>query len=75
MAIKVGDLESATRGDLIVGGGAFALGFGADAFFFSDGATSTETGAACMAGALAAKYAVQEVLRRVRRKRRNSAGS
>lgn len=71
MAVKIGNLEFATAGDLIVGGGAFALGFGVDAFFFSGGATSTEAGGACAAGALAAKYAVQTTWKRLRRRKQN----
>jgi hypothetical protein len=69
MAVKFGNLEFATAGDLIAGGGAFAVGFAVDSFLFSGGATSTETGGACAAGALAGKYAAQKVWRRLRKKK------
>ncbi len=67
MGIKVGNLEFATAGDLIVGGGAFSIGFGIDAFLFSGGATSTEAGGASMAGALALKYGIQKAFERLSR--------
>jgi hypothetical protein len=62
MAIKLGGLELATPGDIVVGGGAYAIGFAVDAFFFSGGATSATTAGACAAGALSLKYAVQTAL-------------
>jgi len=64
MAIKLGGLELGTPGDIIVGGGAYAVGFAVDAFFFSGGATSATTAGACAAGALSVKYAIQGALSR-----------
>ena len=68
MAIKIGDLELATPGDVVVGGLAYGVAFATDAFFFSGGATSAETAGAAAAAALGAKYAVQDLVRRWRKK-------
>lgn len=68
MTLKIGDLELATPGDIIVGGGAFAATFAIDAFYFPDGASSVESAGAAAIGALAFKYAVQEIFRRLRKK-------
>lgn len=68
MPFKIGGLELATRGDMIVGGLAYGTTFAIDAFFFTGGATSSEAAGAAAAGALGAKYAIQESLRRWRKK-------
>jgi len=67
MSLKFGDLELATPGDIIVGGGAFACAFAVDAFFFPEGASSVESAGASAIGALALKYATQELLRRLKK--------
>jgi hypothetical protein len=62
LAIKLGDLELATPGDVVVGGTAYGVAFAVDAFFFSGGATSAESAGAAAAAALGLKYGIQKAL-------------
>jgi len=64
--LKIGGVNLTTPGDVIVGGAAYVCGFTTDALFFSGGVTSGEVGAASMIGAIAAKYAAQEALKKLR---------
>lgn len=70
MSLKIGDMELATPGDVLVGGLAYGITFAVDAFFFSGGATSAESAGAAAAGALGAKYAIQEGLWRWKNRRK-----
>lgn len=74
MPIKLGGLEIASTGDLIAGGGAYAAGFAIDSFLFPGGATSSEVAGACAIAGLALKYAVEALVRYLRRRRRDGGG-
>jgi hypothetical protein len=71
MPIKLGGLEIASTGDLVVGGAAYAVGFAVDAFFFPGGASSPEVAGATAIAGLAIKYAVHGAIRYSRRRRDN----
>lgn len=49
VAIKIGGLELATTGDVIVGGLTYGTAFAIDAFFFTGGAASAEVAGAAAA--------------------------
>ncbi len=66
MAIKLGDLELATPGDVIVGGTTYGVVFAIDAFYFSGGATSAQSAGAAAVAALGVKYGIQGLLSRRR---------
>lgn len=67
MAIKLGGIELATPGDIIVGGTTYGVVFAVDAFFFSGGATSAQSAGAATAAALGAKYGIQKLIAHRRR--------
>jgi hypothetical protein len=69
LAIKLGGIELATPGDVIVGGTAYGVVFAIDAFFFSGGATSAQSAGAAAAAALGVKYGVQKYIARRNAKR------
>ena len=62
MAIKLGELELATAGDVVVAGFAYGIGFAVDAFFFPGGAECGAVAGASAASAIGVKYAVQTLL-------------
>ncbi len=61
--------------DVATAGVAYALGFGLDAFFFSGGVSSGATGGACAAGAIGAKYSLQELFRKRGKRQKKPTGS
>lgn len=67
--IRIGAVELATPGDVAVGGLAYAIGFGVDAFFFSHGVTSGATAGACAAGALGAKYSIVTLVEKIKERK------
>lgn len=73
--IKFASIELSTPGDVATAGVAYALGFGIDAFFFSGGVSSGATAGACAAGAIGAKYSLQELFRKRRKKLKKPTGS
>lgn len=68
--MKIGGIELATPGDIIVGGAGYMCGFAVDAFFFTGGAASAEVAGATAMGALSAKYAVQKGWEKLRARRK-----